>query len=72
MTTERQEILEIWSELSELYPDVRMGQWLTSFASAVKGSQVEAIYDAEDEDLLPVMRQFLANRKRAESEVLVG
>jgi hypothetical protein len=72
MTTERQEILEIWAELSELYPEVRMGQWLTSFASAARGSDVEAIYDAEDEDLLPIMRQFLANRKRTDSEVLVG
>jgi hypothetical protein len=72
MTPERREVLDIWAELSTLYPDVRMGQWLTSFASAARGSEVEAIYDVEDDELLPVMREFLANRKRTESEILVG
>ena len=63
MTPERREVLEILAELSTMYPEMRMGQWMTAFACSARGSKVEAIYDVEDEELLPVMRDFLAKRK---------
>jgi hypothetical protein len=68
MTDTRREILEILAELSTLYPQMRMGQWMTSFASSARGARIESIYDAEDEELLPVMRRFLASRKAALAE----
>ena len=63
MTDERQQVLEILGELSVLYPDMRMGQWLLMFAELARGSGPEAIYDVEDVELLPVMRRFLEKRR---------
>lgn len=65
MTEERKKVLTLWAEVSELCPDMRMGQLLTWFATAARGPQVESIYDVEDEDLLPVMRRFLESRREA-------
>ena len=69
MTPERREVLEILAELSAMHPEMRMGQWMTAFASFARGPNVEAIYDVEDEELIPVMRRFLENRKRAAEAV---
>ena len=63
MTPERREVLAILAELSTMYPEMRMGQWMTAFACSARGSQVESIYDVEDEELVPVMRDFLEKRK---------
>jgi hypothetical protein len=65
MTDERKQVLELLAELSTLYPDTRMGQWITSFASSARGAKIESIYDVEDEELIPVMRKFLATRREA-------
>lgn len=63
MTNERSRVLDILGELSTLHPDMRMGQWLLMFAELARGQGPEAIYDVEDEELLPVMRAFLETRK---------
>lgn len=63
MTTERRQVLELLSELSDLYPDMRLGQFLTWFACAARGQAVEAIYDAEDNELLAVMKSHVEKRK---------
>jgi hypothetical protein len=63
MTPERRQVLDILGELSTLHPEMRMGQWMTMFASSARGSTVEAIYDVEDEELIPVMRSFLEKRR---------
>jgi hypothetical protein len=65
MTPERREVLEILAELSELHPEMRMGQWMTAFATFARGPKPESIYDVEDEELLPVMRRFLESRREA-------
>lgn len=65
MTEERKQVLEILAELSTLHPEMRMGQWMTAFASMARGSEIEAIYDVEDEELIPVMRKFLDARRAA-------
>lgn len=65
MTPERHEVLDILAELSTLNPEMRMGQWMTAFATFACGPQVESIYDVEDEELLPVMRRFLESRREA-------
>jgi hypothetical protein len=71
MTHERREVLAILAELSALHPEMRMGQWMTLFATAARGAQVESIYDVEDEELVPVMRSFLEKR-RSEATVASG
>ena len=63
MTPERHRVLDLLAELSEFYPDMRMGQFLTWFASAARGENVESIYDVEDDELVAVMKAHLDKRK---------
>ena len=65
MTPKRREVLEILSELSSLCPEMRMGQWISAFATFARGPQVESVYDVEDEELIPVMQRFLESRRSA-------
>jgi hypothetical protein len=67
MTDERRQVMDLLAELSTMYPEMRMGQWLTMFASLARGSKPESIYDVEDEELVPVMRDFLARRRADEA-----
>jgi hypothetical protein len=63
MTDERREVIGLLVELSELNPAMRMGQWMSLFASLARNSDIESIYDVEDHELIPVMRGFLAERR---------
>ncbi len=65
MTAQRTELLQAIQEISELYPDMRLGQLLCNLASMACGSKPEGVWDAEDEELLPAARQLLDSlRKR--------
>ena len=60
MTSEiRRELLRVLDELSAQCPDVRFGQLLANLATLAKGPTVEAIWDAEDEELLQAARRQL-------------
>jgi hypothetical protein len=60
MTNEtRRELLRVLDELSAQCPDVRFGQLLANLATLAKGPTVEAIWDAEDEELLQAARRQL-------------
>ena len=60
MTNEtRRELLRVLDELSAQCPDVRFGQLMANLATLAKGPIVEAIWDAEDEELLQAARQQL-------------
>ena len=60
MTNEtRRELLRVLDELSAQCPDVRFGQLLANLATLAKGPTVEALWDAEDEELLQAARQQL-------------
>ena len=63
MTADRRQVLALFAELSDVFPDMRMGQWLTALASSARGPKVESIYDVEDDELIPVMRAYLARRR---------
>ena len=61
MTNEtRRELLRVLDELSAQCPDVRFGQLMANLATLAKGPTVEAIWDAEDEELLQAARRQLA------------
>ena len=45
-----------------MYPEMRIGQLLTWFASAARGPKPESIYDAEDDELIAVMRAHVAQK----------
>ena len=60
MTNEtRRELLQVLAELSAQCPDVRFGQLMANLATLAKGPTVEAIWDAEDEELLQAARRQL-------------
>ena len=55
----RQELLRVLSELGEEYPQARLGQLVSNLATLAKGPTVEAIWDAEDEELLEAAKRQL-------------
>ncbi len=57
MSAARTELLRLLSELSEACPEMRMGQLIANLATLARGAAVEAIWDAEDEELLAAARR---------------
>ena len=52
MTTARAELLRLLGELSEEASDFRLGQLLANVATLALGARPEAVWDAEDDELL--------------------
>ncbi len=59
MTSIRQETLAALTELSELAPEVRIGQLVANLSYLAKGLSKESIWEVEDEELLHAARQHL-------------
>ena len=59
MTTTRQELLGCLTELSEAAADLRLGQLVANLATLAHGAKAEAVWDAEDEELLQAARRLL-------------
>jgi len=59
MTTARDELLKVLADLSEACPEMRMGQLIANLATLARGAMVEAIWDAEDEELVAAARRQL-------------
>lgn len=57
MTATRSELLKVLNELSETCPEMRMGQLIANLVTLARGAAVEAIWDAEDEELLAAARR---------------
>jgi hypothetical protein len=55
----RQDVLRVLAELSEVVPEVRLGQLLCNLSYLARGLTKEAIWDMEDEELLKVAREHL-------------
>jgi hypothetical protein len=56
----RQEILQVLEELSQVVPEVRLGQLMANLSYIARGLNKEAIWDMEDEELLEAARKHLA------------
>jgi hypothetical protein len=69
MTESRQELIRLMTELSEFAPELRMGQLIANLATLARGPEVEAIWDAEDEELTAAARQLLVHYRQAPAEV---
>jgi hypothetical protein len=54
----------MWRELN---PNMRIGQWLSLFATLARDFNVQSIYDIGDNELIPVMRGFLVKRREITS-----
>lgn len=59
MSNTRLELLAALSDLSEQFPEVRLGQLVSNLATFAKGPQTEAIWDVEDKELLEAAKQQL-------------
>lgn len=55
----RQEVLKLLAELSEVAPEVRLGQLMANLSYLARGLSKEAIWDMEDEELLEAARKHL-------------
>jgi hypothetical protein len=59
----RQDVLQALGELSEAFPEWRLGQMIANLAVVARGAKVEAIWDVEDEELLAAIRRHLEKRR---------
>ena len=55
----REQVLQVFAELSEAAPDVRFGQLLANLSYMARGLSNESICEMEDEELLDVARRHL-------------
>ena len=55
----RQEVLQVLAELSEVCPEVRLGQLMANLSYLARGLSNESIWDMEDEELLEAARRHL-------------
>lgn len=58
----RRELLTAIEALSEDQPDVRLGQLVANLSYLAREPSAEAIWDAEDEEILAAAREILKNR----------
>lgn len=69
ITPERQEILRLLPQLSELTPDVRFGQLIANLSYMAVAPTTEAIWDMEDEQLLAAIRQHIADLSNRAADI---
>lgn len=60
MTPVRAELIRTLAEVSERYPNWRLGQTIANFAFLARGEAVESIWDVEDDELLQAMLENIA------------
>jgi hypothetical protein len=58
----RQEILELFAQLSEKYPEMRFGQLVTNVAQWAKGPTLSAAWDVTDEELIAAAKKNLGKK----------
>jgi len=69
MTTARSELLRLLEQLSEDASELRFGQLVANLATLARGAEVEAIWDAEDEELVSAAQRLLAHYQQRKATV---
>jgi hypothetical protein len=69
MAPQRQELLRLLEQLSELTPDVRFGQLIANLSYLAVAPTNEAIWDMEDEQLLVAIRKHIADLSQTTADV---
>lgn len=59
MTDTRAKIIALLPALSEMFPDMRLGQLMLNLAYWSRGFSMESIYDVEDDELLAMILEKL-------------
>lgn len=59
----RAEILKLLNELSEVAPEVPLGQLMANLATLARGISGESIWEVEDHELLAAAREHLEQYK---------
>ena len=71
----RKEPLQMLAELSEIAPEVRLGQLIVNLSYLARGLSTESIWDMEDDESLVAARKHLeewrARRGEAASQAVV-
>ena len=70
-TATRSELMLALTELGEFAPELRLGQMVANVATLALGAKVEAVWDAEDAEMLVAARRLLEqyrNRKELVAE----
>ena len=62
-TPERDELFQALRELSDLCPDVRIGQLVVNLSYQARGHAHESIWDMEDDELLVAARKLVVTLK---------
>ena len=67
MKTERDELLTLLAQLSELHPDMRLGQLVTNVAQWAKGPVVSAAWDATDQEMIQAAKTNIQRQRGGKS-----
>lgn len=62
--TTREELLRLLADLSEHAPDLRLGQLVANLATLAHGAKVEAVWDAEDEELVCAAKRLVEHYRQ--------
>lgn len=66
MSDARKQLIELVAEISELLPEVRLGQLICNLTTMANGQYGDSIWDVEDEELLAAAKEHVvALRARA-------
>ena len=57
ISTVRQELLGVLTELSAVCPEMRFGQLIANLSTLARGLSAEGLWDAEDEELSTAARK---------------
>ena len=67
--SDRQELLRLLSEISEADPTLRLGQLVANLATLARGTNVEAIWDAEDGEVIAAARRLADHYRQCKANV---
>lgn len=60
MTATRRKILQALGEMSDRYPEWRVGQMVTNVSVWARGASASAIWEVEDEEFLAALEKHLS------------
>ncbi|MBA3314408.1 MAG: hypothetical protein M3552_18850 [Planctomycetota bacterium] len=66
---DREHLLHVLAELSDETPDLRFGQLIANLATLARGAEVEAIWDAEDRELIAAAERLIEKQRQRKADV---